>query len=287
MGANHPISFCKDFQGGRSFYTGLGTAAASFDADLQKHLKGAIAWAAGQSDPAYSDCGATVLKNFQQVKVTQQPNLNEPIGFDQFPDGRIIQTDRRGGVRLHNPATGTTQIIANLGDTTLPRRCASTPTPRTASTARRSTRTSPPTSGCTCTTRRRPSPTCKLSDGAIVTQTTPNETVPNVAVDAEGVGQVRRLLPALALQVRRGRQRSAPGPEHRAADPAGHQQPPGVLPRRGRHRLRQARQPVDGHRRRHAGRRHQRQRLRSRSRTSSPTSSRPFAPPTRPAARSR
>ena len=61
-----------------------------------------------------------MLKNFQQVKVTQQPNLNEPIGFDQLPDGRIIQTDRRGGVRLHNPATGTTQIIANLGDTALP-----------------------------------------------------------------------------------------------------------------------------------------------------------------------
>ncbi len=34
MGANHPISFCKDFQGGRSFYTGLGTSAASFDAQL-------------------------------------------------------------------------------------------------------------------------------------------------------------------------------------------------------------------------------------------------------------
>src|SRR3954470_4995932 len=69
MGSNHPISFCKDYQGGRSFYTGLGTSAASFDADMQKHLKGAIAWAAGQSSPAYSDCGATVLKNYQQVKV--------------------------------------------------------------------------------------------------------------------------------------------------------------------------------------------------------------------------
>ena len=24
MGANHPVSFCKDYQGGRSFYTALG-----------------------------------------------------------------------------------------------------------------------------------------------------------------------------------------------------------------------------------------------------------------------
>ena len=70
MGANHPISFCKDYQGGRSFYTGLGTSAAAFDASLQTHLKGAIAWAAGQSNAATSDCGATVTKNFQQTKVS-------------------------------------------------------------------------------------------------------------------------------------------------------------------------------------------------------------------------
>ena len=58
MGANHPISFCKDFQGGRSFYTGLGTSAAAFDASLQTHLKGAIAWAAGQSNAATSATAA-------------------------------------------------------------------------------------------------------------------------------------------------------------------------------------------------------------------------------------
>ena len=90
MGADHPISWCKDYKGGRSFYTGLGNTATSFDAGLTTHFKGAINWAAGQSDPVYSDCGATVLKNYQQVKVSGPPNLSEPIGFDQFPDGRVI-----------------------------------------------------------------------------------------------------------------------------------------------------------------------------------------------------
>ena len=47
----------------------------------------------------------------------------------------------------------------------------------------------------------------KLSDGSIVTQTTPNTTPPITARVADGVGSVRRLLPALALQVRRGRER--------------------------------------------------------------------------------
>ena len=34
MGEDHPISWCKDWRGGRSFYTGLGNTAAAFDATL-------------------------------------------------------------------------------------------------------------------------------------------------------------------------------------------------------------------------------------------------------------
>ena len=41
-----------------------------------------------KSDPVYSDCGATVLANYQQTKISAPPNVNEPIGFDQLPDGR-------------------------------------------------------------------------------------------------------------------------------------------------------------------------------------------------------
>ena len=37
-----------------------------------------------------------MLSNYQQVKVSAPPNLSEPIGFDQLPDGRIIQTARTG-----------------------------------------------------------------------------------------------------------------------------------------------------------------------------------------------
>jgi len=120
MGADHPVSWCKDYQGGRSFYTGFGNTAASFDSELTTHLKGAILWAGGASDPVYSDCGATVLANYQQVKLSAPPNLDEPIGFDQFPDGRIIQTDRRGTVRLHDPVAGTTQVLADFGDESVP-----------------------------------------------------------------------------------------------------------------------------------------------------------------------
>ena len=115
MGFDHPYAWCKDTQGGRSFYTAGGDTAASFsEPDFQEHLVGALDWAAGIADPVYSDCGATVLANYQQVKISAPPNLNEPIGFDQLPDGRLIQTTRDGRVRLHDPATGEVDVIANI-----------------------------------------------------------------------------------------------------------------------------------------------------------------------------
>ena len=116
MGADHPVAWCKDYQGGRSFYTALGTTPASYDADLSEHLYGALRWTAGVADPVYSDCGATVLANYQMNFVAAPPNLSEPIGFDVLPDGsgRVIQTDRRGGVRLHDPSTNSTTLLATI-----------------------------------------------------------------------------------------------------------------------------------------------------------------------------
>jgi len=115
MGFDHPVMWCKDTQGGRSFYTALGHSGDNYrSTTFRKHLLGAISWTAGLSDPVYSDCGATVLANYQQVKITAPPNLNEPIGFDQLPDGRIIQTTRDGRVRLHDPETGTADVIAQI-----------------------------------------------------------------------------------------------------------------------------------------------------------------------------
>jgi len=112
MGFDHPITWCKDYQGGRSYYTGLGgTLASYFEPNFLTHLGGAIAWAAGVTN---GDCGATVLANYQMDFIAAPPNVSEPIGFDVLPDGRVVQTDRRGGVRLHDPAHNTTHLLAQI-----------------------------------------------------------------------------------------------------------------------------------------------------------------------------
>ncbi|GAA1809937.1 carbohydrate-binding protein [Planosporangium flavigriseum] len=112
MGFDHPITWCKDYKGGRSFYTGLGATTATFkDTSFQRHLAGAIQWADGKGN---GDCGATILANYEMTTIAAPPNLGEPIEFHVLPDGRVIQTARTGEVRLHNPATGVTSIIATV-----------------------------------------------------------------------------------------------------------------------------------------------------------------------------
>ena len=172
--ADHPVAWCKDFDGGRSFYTNVGASGDFSGADVRRHLAGAIQWTAGKADPVYSDCGATVLANYQQTKISVNPNLNEPIGFDVLPDGRVAAD----GARPASCACTTPPTAARRSS----RRSTSTPTPRTGSTGRRSTTTSPPTSGSTSTTRRKTVVNVKQSNGTTRTITTPpNSSAPLTA----------------------------------------------------------------------------------------------------------
>src|SRR5215207_4858281 len=44
-GTDHPISWCRDYRGGRSFYTGMGRVEAAYGEDnFKNHLLGALQW---------------------------------------------------------------------------------------------------------------------------------------------------------------------------------------------------------------------------------------------------
>lgn len=55
MGPDHPIAWCHNFEGGRSWYTGLGHAPSAFTDEplFIQHVLGGIEWAAGA---AKGDC---------------------------------------------------------------------------------------------------------------------------------------------------------------------------------------------------------------------------------------
>jgi cytochrome c len=110
MGFDHPITWCQDFAGGRSFYTGLGHTKESYgESAFQKLLLGGIRWAAGDVS---GDCGATVESRFQKVTLNDFPI--EPMGLATLPGGRVLMTERKGRVMLHDPQTGLNTVAARL-----------------------------------------------------------------------------------------------------------------------------------------------------------------------------
>jgi type 1 glutamine amidotransferase len=95
MGADHPISWCKTYEGGRSFYTGLGHTQSTYaESAFRSHLLGGIRYAAGTTK---ADCrpesGYTTLFN------------GSTTGWSQAGPGNFTNTDATltsvGGMGLY------------------------------------------------------------------------------------------------------------------------------------------------------------------------------------------
>ncbi|HWK29381.1 MAG TPA: ThuA domain-containing protein, partial [Solirubrobacter sp.] len=96
-GTDWPISWCRDYQGGRSFYTGMGrTAGAYAEQPFRSHLLGAIQWASGM---VRGGCKATISSNYKGERLVDASsgNLNnsgESHGVSMAPNGWAIYIGR-------------------------------------------------------------------------------------------------------------------------------------------------------------------------------------------------
>ncbi|MBB5802829.1 glucose/arabinose dehydrogenase/PKD repeat protein [Saccharothrix ecbatanensis] len=110
MGHDHPISWCRDAEGGRVWATGMGHNVADYtEPNFVAHVLGGIRTAAGVVS---SDCGATVDSNFE--KVALDDGTHAPTTLDIAPDGRVFYTELLGEIRVHDPATGATSTALSL-----------------------------------------------------------------------------------------------------------------------------------------------------------------------------
>lgn len=109
-GIDHPIAWYHDFDGGRSWYTGLGHTESSYsDQNFLDHLLGGITYAAGQ---VASDGGATIEDNFQLVSLDN--DVNTPMSLEVANDGRVFFVERGGAVKLYDPVADSTTTLAQL-----------------------------------------------------------------------------------------------------------------------------------------------------------------------------
>ncbi|HEY0637099.1 MAG TPA: ThuA domain-containing protein [Pseudonocardiaceae bacterium] len=112
MGHDHPIAWCKNYDGGRSWYTGGGHTDESFsEANFRAHLLGGIRSAAGA---APWECGGTVTSNFQRVELARDvPEVGEPMSLTVLPNRGVLHTARDGTVR-YTDAAGNTRVSGTI-----------------------------------------------------------------------------------------------------------------------------------------------------------------------------
>lgn len=112
MGYDHPISWCKNYDGGRAWMTGMGHFGAHYtgEPDLVQHIVGGVQWAAGMVE---GDCGGTDWNQFEKVPLDQ--NTSAPFAIDVAPDGRVFYTELvRGQIRVYDPTTQVTSTAVTI-----------------------------------------------------------------------------------------------------------------------------------------------------------------------------
>jgi cytochrome c len=117
-GANpdfHPISWFQDFDGGRSFYTGMGHTDETFTEPLfLNHLWAGIQYAAGGTNPKALDFTKSRPEENRFSKVVLAEKLDEPMELSVLNDGRVLFIQRKGEVRLYNSKTKELKTIAKI-----------------------------------------------------------------------------------------------------------------------------------------------------------------------------
>ncbi len=119
MGAFHPVSWYREFDGGRAFVTVMGHTTASYsEPAFLQHLEGGLKYAIGAGKPV----ALGKHRPFQQgqqpksgfVKTSVACSLAEPMSMALLPDDKILFVERRGAVKLFNPADGQLKTVAEF-----------------------------------------------------------------------------------------------------------------------------------------------------------------------------
>src|SRR5699024_1482781 len=111
MGYDHPISWCKLYDGGRAWMTGMGHEGSYYqESNLVQHIVGGVEWAAGLVE---GDCGGTDWGMYERIPLDE--NTSAPFGMDIADDGRVFFTELvRGQVQVYDPTTRNTTTALEL-----------------------------------------------------------------------------------------------------------------------------------------------------------------------------
>ncbi len=114
-GKIHPISWYHEFDGGRSFYTGMGhTKEAYEEPAFLEHLWGGISYAAGDGVPVNYNIATVAPEENRFQKVVLDDYLDEPMELEILPNGNILYIERPGNIKVFNFEVDSSALITTL-----------------------------------------------------------------------------------------------------------------------------------------------------------------------------
>ncbi|MEL6925462.1 MAG: ThuA domain-containing protein [Bacteroidota bacterium] len=107
-GEQHPIAWYHEYDGGRAFYTGGGHTSESYEEPLfMEHLLAGIQYAVGTEEKNYALAKTKRVPPANRfVKNVLAQNLNEPMEFEIFDNGKVLIVERKGALQLFDPEYG-------------------------------------------------------------------------------------------------------------------------------------------------------------------------------------
>jgi cytochrome c len=117
MGNYHPMAWCKEYDGGRAFYTNWGHTDESFsDPVVLKHILGGMTWAASGPDIDFSKPLRSQYPPEENrfIRTVLDEKLNEPTELVVTEGGKILFAERKGKLKMFDPKKGKTKVVAQI-----------------------------------------------------------------------------------------------------------------------------------------------------------------------------
>jgi cytochrome c len=112
---DHPIAWCSDYDGGRTFYTAMGHHGTYWAEELyQAHIYGAINWASGR---AAGDCGEDregIPTDAAFDKITLDDTTENPMEIAVAEDGDVYYVELAGRVKHYDRQANTVRAIGMI-----------------------------------------------------------------------------------------------------------------------------------------------------------------------------
>ncbi|NYE36076.1 glucose/arabinose dehydrogenase/PKD repeat protein/type 1 glutamine amidotransferase [Nocardioides cavernae] len=111
QGYDHPITWCKPYDGGRFWSTALGHFPKNYDEpEFMEMIVGGVKYVAGLEE---GDCGGTVWDSYERIPLDQ--NTSAPYAIDVADDGKVFYTELvRGQLRMYDPESQAVTTVLTL-----------------------------------------------------------------------------------------------------------------------------------------------------------------------------